>query len=65
MTQAGCVQEQGSPFHAECGSGEGWLGGQSSRGHAIIYSTAGCATGNARFDCMGHSMNIKRLSIQI
>ena len=44
MTQAGCVQEQGSPFHAECGSGEGWLGGQSSRGHAIIYSTAGCAT---------------------
>ena len=44
MTQAGCVQEQGSPFHAECCSGEGWLGGQSSRGHAIIYSTAGCAT---------------------
>ena len=39
--------------------------GEASEGHTIIYSTPSCATGHTGDYCMGHSMNIKGLSIQI
>ena len=39
--------------------------GEASEGHTIIYSTPSCATGHTGDYCMGHSMNIKGLSIHI